>query len=266
VNAHDTSHELFEQLAVGHALNALEPEDEQTFLKHLLGCAPCERAVAEHLETLTHLAFGASSPELLPASILEGIRAGITDSGRAGSFPVSAGTAPVSLDAARVRRRDRTVRFTTAVLGAAASIVLVAALVFVNQGLKAKEHNAKVNAAQLNTVVNSLLVSGSRKIDLHGSDGRRGVVVMHGNKASLVVAGVPANDPRNSVYVLWEKYGTKVEPIKTFDLTSSEATVIDNVNLGAGASTLSQFVITREQGRVAPAEGSHQPAVVSGNA
>jgi hypothetical protein len=249
VNAHDTSHELFEQLAVGHALNALEPEDEQTFLKHLLGCAPCERAVAEHLETLTHLAFGASSPELLPAS-----------------FPVSAGTAPVSLDAARVRRRDRTVRFTTAVLGAAASIVLVAALVFVNQGLKAKEHNAKVNAAQLNTVVNSLLVSGSRKIDLHGSDGRRGVVVMHGNKASLVVAGVPANDPRNSVYVLWEKYGTKVEPIKTFDLTSSEATVIDNVNLGAGASTLSQFVITREQGRVAPAEGSHQPAVVSGNA
>jgi hypothetical protein len=263
VTARETSHELFEQLAVGHALNALEPEDEQVFLKHLLGCAPCERAVAEHLETLTHLAFGASASEAPPASILEGIRAGITDSGRSGSFPMPA---PVSLDAARIRRRDRTVRFTTAVLGAAASIVLVAALVFVNQGLKAKEHNAKVNAAQLSTVVNSLLVPGSRKIDLSGSDGRKGVVVLHGNKASLVVAGVPANDPSNSVYVLWEKYGTKVEPVKTFDLTSSDATVIDDVDLGTGASSLSQFVITREQGRTAPKEGSHQPAVVSGNA
>jgi hypothetical protein len=263
VTARDTSHELFEQLSVGHALNALEPEDEQAFLKHLLGCAPCERAVAEHLETLTHLAFGVSSAEDPPASILQGIRAGIADSGRAASFPLPA---PASLDAARIRRRDRTVRWTTAVLGAAASVVLLAALVFVNQGLKAKEHDAKFSAAQLNTVVNSLLVPGSRKIDLIGGDGRRGVVVLHGGKASLVVAGVPANDARNSVYVLWEKYGTQVEAVKTFDLSSSAATVIDDVTLATGSGDVSQFVITREQGRVAPPEGSHQPSVVAGNA
>jgi hypothetical protein len=263
VTARDPSHELFEQLAVGHALNALEPEDEQLFLQHVLGCAPCERAVAEHLETLTHLAFGASSPEAPPASILEGIRSGIAESGRAGSFPVPA---PASLDAARTRRQDRTVRWSTAVLGAAASIVLLAALVFVNQGLKSKEHDAKVNAAALNSVVNSLLVPGSRKIDLSGSEGRKGVVVLHGRKASLVIAGVPANDASNSVYVLWEKFGTKVEAVKAFDLSSTDATVIDNVNLATGSGALSQFVITREQGRAAPTEGSHQPAIVAGTA
>ena len=48
----ERSHERFEELAVGHALAALEPEDEQTFLLHLRGCAACERAVAANSETL----------------------------------------------------------------------------------------------------------------------------------------------------------------------------------------------------------------------
>jgi hypothetical protein len=260
VNARDTSHELFEQLAVGHALNALEPEDEQAFLHHVLGCAACERAVAEHLETLTHLAFGVSSPDAPPASILEGIRAGVAESGRAGAFP-----APVSLDAARTRRQDRTVRWTTAVLGAAASIVLLAALVFVNQGLKSREHDATLSAANLNSVVDSLLVNGSRKVELAGANGSKGVVVVNGTTASLVIAGVPANDSK-SVYVLWEKYGVgKIRHVKTFDVTSGRPTLIKNVDLGSDVTALSQFVVTREAGRTAPAV-SQQPAVVAGNA
>ena len=37
-------HERFEELAAGHALGALEPEDEQAFLAHVPACARCERA------------------------------------------------------------------------------------------------------------------------------------------------------------------------------------------------------------------------------
>jgi len=55
VTVRDDTHALYDQLAVGHALSALEPEDEQAFLAHLPGCAACERALAEHTETLAHL-------------------------------------------------------------------------------------------------------------------------------------------------------------------------------------------------------------------
>ena len=39
-------HERFEELAVGHALSALEPEDEQVFREHLAACTRCQRDVA----------------------------------------------------------------------------------------------------------------------------------------------------------------------------------------------------------------------------
>ena len=62
MNAHDR----FDELAVGHALSALEPEDEVVFLAHLPGCASCERALADHRETLGHLAYAAADEEPPP--------------------------------------------------------------------------------------------------------------------------------------------------------------------------------------------------------
>ena len=253
----NVSHELYEQLAVGHALSALEPEDEQTFLAHLPGCAACELALAEHTETLAHLAYDAASVAP-PASILEGIRAGVAESGRAGAFP-----APVSLDAARTRRRDRTVRWTTAVVGAAAAAVMVLALVLVNHGLQSKENRTQQAKSQLNSAVASLLVSGSRKVDLTGDGGGTGVVVVHGSTASFVAAGLPVNDRSNSIYVLWEKsrFGD-VRAVGTFDIRSTDPTVVNNLHL-TNASDVRSFIVTVEKGRTAPAL-STQPAVVSG--
>ena len=39
-------HQRFDELAVGHALGALEPGDEQDFLRHAASCARCDRAVS----------------------------------------------------------------------------------------------------------------------------------------------------------------------------------------------------------------------------
>ncbi len=257
MNAPDTTHARFEELAAGHALAALEPEDEQAFLAHLPACAACSVALAEHLDTLGHLAYDTASVEP-PASILDGIRAGIADSGRSGAFP-----APVSLDAARTLRRDKTVRWTTAALGAAASLILVAALVLMNRGLQSKANQTQQANAKLNAAVASLLVDGSREVNLTGSQGK-GVVVVNGSKASFVAAGLPVNDRSNSIYVLWAKSRSGgVNAVGTFDITSSNPTVVNNLKIGSPAG-IATFMVTRETGRKAPAL-STQPAVVAGD-
>ena len=251
-------HELYEQLAVGHALSALEPEDEQVFLAHLPACAACARALVEHAETLSHLAYGTAAAEP-PPSLLEGIRAGVAESGRAGAFP-----APVSLDAARARREGKTVRRTTALVGVAAAIVMVTSLVFVNHGLKSQERNAKVSAANVTQAVSALLVSGAHSVNLRGSQGTA-VAVVNGDRVSLVMAGLPVNNTANSIYVLWEKsrFGD-VRPIGTFDVRSGGVAVLNGLHLDS-ATTLKSFIVTRERGRSAPALTT-QPAVVAGDA
>lgn len=258
MNAAETSHTPYDELAVGHALSALEPEDEQRFLAHLLGCAACERALAEHTETLGHFAYDVTS-EVPPSSILEGIRAGVTASGRAGAFP-----APLSLDVARTRRQ-RTVRLMTAAVGAAAALVLVVSLAVANRGLTADEHETQAANARLTAAVSQLLVPGARKIDLTG-DGGRGAVIVNGQNVSLVMSGVESNDPHNSVYVLWQQttFGD-VRAVGTFDVSSDDVAVVNGLRLDSSVATVKTFMVTRESGRVAPPRTT-QPIVVAGDA
>ena len=151
-------HDKYAELAVGHALNALEPEDEVTLLEHLPGCAACAGAVAEHRETLGHLSYAVASEEP-PPSLLEGIRAGVAASGRAGAFPP-----PVSLAA----RRVRTVPLTTALIGVAASVVLVAALALANLTLSSRNADLRRQDAAFQRTVSGLLTKGAQRFELTG--------------------------------------------------------------------------------------------------
>src|SRR3954468_21696155 len=49
-------HETWDELAVGWALHALEPEDEAVFARHLPDCTRCARTVAETVEVMAALA------------------------------------------------------------------------------------------------------------------------------------------------------------------------------------------------------------------
>src|SRR4051812_23044323 len=49
-------HEVFDELAVGWALHALEPEDETVFARHLPDCPRCARTVVETEEVMAALA------------------------------------------------------------------------------------------------------------------------------------------------------------------------------------------------------------------
>src|SRR3954449_11244083 len=60
-------HDAFDELAAGHALNAIEPGDEQTFLAHLDGCAQCQRSLADFSEVAAGLALSsADEPQQQP--------------------------------------------------------------------------------------------------------------------------------------------------------------------------------------------------------
>jgi hypothetical protein len=249
-----TDHSAYDLLAAGYALSALEPEDEQLFLAHAPGCARCERAAAEHRETLAHLAYGAPH-EALPPTLLAGLRAGIAESERSLDLP-----APVRFDLQRDRRRVRWVRPMSALAGAAASVLVVTALLVANRGLTSQQRDAQLTAQRLSTTVSSLLVPGARKVDLTGQGGR-GAVIVNGGSLSLVLSGVAANDRRASIYVLWEKttFGD-VRAVGSFDVAAEPVSVINHLRL-TGADTITTFILTREPGRTPPVRTVQSPVL-----
>jgi hypothetical protein len=254
----DDGHAPFDALAAGFALSALEPEDELLFLTHLAHCPACEHEVAAHCEIVAHLAF-ATPDEAPPASLLNGIRAGV-----AGRRDDDAPPAPPNLDAARERRRSRSAALATGLVGTAAALLVAVALLVLGRGPTAKERNAQLVADRLTSTASSLLVPGARKVVLEG-DGARGAVIVNGRSVSLVMSGVAVNDRRSSVYVLWEKttFGD-VRAVGSFDVTSSALSVINNLRL-ASADTVRAFIVTHEHGRAVPVR-TLEPPVLAGEA
>jgi hypothetical protein len=59
-------HDPFEELAAGYALNALEPADEQLFLRHAWECPDCMQALADYREVAMALADTAPPAEPSP--------------------------------------------------------------------------------------------------------------------------------------------------------------------------------------------------------
>jgi hypothetical protein len=237
------AHARYDELAVGHALNALEPEDEVEFLAHLRSCAACTDAVAEHRETLGHLAYAVASDDPPPA-LLEGIRAGVAASGGAGAFP-----APVASLADR--RRTRTVKLTTALVGVAASVVLVVALLIANVSLSSRNSDISKQDLAVQRLVSSLLTSGAQRVELAPQAGSGNVVaVVHDGAVDLVLSGVSANDPATSTYVLWQQNAHGVSAAGTFDVRRQGLTL---VNTGLRVTDgVEQLMITKEAGRTAP--------------
>jgi anti-sigma-K factor RskA len=88
VSDHPSGHGLFEELAAGYALDALEPADEQRFLRHVRGCPPCAAALERYRDVATALAHTAPPGE--PSALLASRIASMAQPG-ASPEPVSTG-------------------------------------------------------------------------------------------------------------------------------------------------------------------------------
>lgn len=264
-------HLPFEELAVGHALSALEPEEEQRFVRHLAACARCERDVAEHQATMGHLAY-ATDEEEPPPSLLEGIRAGVLASGRAASLPDRVGDGsdgtsdrPVADElSARRRRADmtRAARW-TAVAAAAALVVSLGAW---NVALRSDRDAWQERGGRLEAAVRELGQAGTRTVPLTSEEGQVVAVAMvHDREMSLVVDGLAPNGAETT-YVLWAQAPEgDVRPVAAFDVAQRDLDVVRNLPLEGGLDGVTALLVSREPGKVAPSTPAG-PVLASGEA
>ena len=265
----DDPHEQYVQLVVGHALDALEPDEEQLLLRHLAGCARCSRDLANHRESLAELAH-ATDPVEPPASLWDGIREQVL-ARDPGAFSTThaplvapSPTVPDELAARREARGRRSGRALVSVAAAAvAAAVGLGAWNVVLQG----DRDAQVQArSSLAAAVAALEAGPSRTVPLADKEGRAlAVAVLQEDRLSLVLEGLPANDATDSTYVVWGQTGAgQPGALAAFDVDDGGVAVVRDLALPAGP-TPEMLLITREAGRTAPSSTT-QPVLASGRA
>ena len=260
-------HVVFEELAAGHALSALEPEDEQQFLQHLTVCSRCADEVAEHREIVALLAYASDAGEPPPA-LLDGIRArlGSASSSRPvdRTGPASA-EGPASLAAARERRGLRSAG-AARWLGAAAAAALVLSLGAWNLSLQADRSELRDRNQRLAVAVQELGRPDTRDVPLQSENGDVvAVAVVQDRQVSLVLDGLEPNSSGTS-YVLWAQgEGGELRPVDAFDVSTPGTDVVRDLTVAGGTADVSAFHVSLEPGDAAPAAPSSAP-VASGQA
>lgn len=261
-------HEVFDELAVGWALHALEPEDEAVLARHLPDCPRCARTIAETQEVM-----GAMAADLLPAEPSEGLRGRLrdavaqTEQVRPPAPPTGAGghrtarmqreaatdpglrlpSAPTTAD--RVPVPQRALLFTLA-----AAVAGIVGLGLWNVALSSDRERAVEVAAEQSAVVEEVLRPGARVVaQLSDDDGRAlATVVTRDGDLQVVSQGLPVNDDTAETYVLWGVGDDAPVPLGTFDVNRSRLDVQAVVSPPTGAGSFSQFAVSLEPGRQPP--------------
>jgi hypothetical protein len=244
-------HDEFEELAAGHALNALEPADELRFLDHLAGCGDCRRSLAEFSEIAAGLALTSSddADSAPPADLWSAIRAEIDDDA----------LAPVAVPSGGGRPRRRQVW-----LSAAAAVALVAAGVIGWQVAgSGSPHRDSVQSA----LANCRGTTGCRVVHLSNSSNTNesAFLMITGKDVRVATASLPAIDANRERYVLWQmpQDGRPIGVV-AFPLTGKHAATVAHGTLTQDYDNTTAFAISREQGTSIPAMPS--PPVVIGSA
>lgn len=278
-------HAEFEELAVGHALDALEPFDEARLLEHLPSCSRCRLALGEHREVAAWLAYAVDPVEepALPPLLAEVIAAAASnmpadpfalhspvpsaaqprdDSGdsadRASAAAADERDVPAG-DLTRVRRPAGRMRI--ALVGgqrpprllAGAALALAVLLTGVVVGVRASNPStATRNADPAQLALEAVAQPGAVISKLGHTDGHAGSgsAVLAAGHTVLVVDGLAPNQPAKAHYVVWQVTGADTKrALRSFDVHASGAVPVD---LGR-ASTVEEagtprFAVTLERG------------------
>jgi anti-sigma-K factor RskA len=250
-----TDHAGYDELAVGWALHALEPEDEAMFLAHLPGCERCARTVDQTREVMSAMAT-----DLPPAEPSEGllgrIRAAVDETGQLPEPPAAVAVRPVRAvppPRASAPSPSRWRRVVPVGLVAAALAAIVG-LGLWNVVLASDRDKLQTTVAEQSAVMQGLLSPGRATIaPLKSPDGKPvATVVARGDQVNLIMQGLAVNDPSANTYVLWSMDDGNAESLATFDVTSSQ---IAMKTVGSGSTGFSQhdiYGISLEPGRKAP--------------
>ncbi len=277
MNALHRPHAHYEELVAGHALYALEPEDEQELLRHLQGCASCQRDLQAHRDTLGHLAHVGDDAEP-PPGLWDAIRREVvaesgpqafasrpvptsappaTSSAASSSGSAVVPPAPVAdLAAARGRRPGRHRA------AAWVSVAAAALAVFAAAGVWTERDRQGELSRELQDQVSALQTAPARDVRLTDDTGEvQAVALVQPDRLSLVVDGLPRNDVTSTCYVLWGRTGSgPVRALAVFDVRD-DLDVVRDVPYPASDGAPDLLLVTREAGRTAPAVTAETPLV-----
>ncbi|MGY2130350.1 anti-sigma factor [Blastococcus sp. SYSU DS0617] len=247
--------EAFEELAVGWALHALEPEDAELFLTHLDGCPYCRQLVEETAEVMASMAGAAPAAEP-PRSLGERLRAEVARTPQDTPYAVAGApagasarpaeppaAAPVAVPAPRRRWMAALV---------AAALAAVVGLGGWTVALLDDRDEAQRTAAAQAALVDQLLRPGpATVVPVDTDDGRTVATLLARDDGVQVVSqGLPANDVDAETYVLWGLDEGTPRALGTFDVTGSDVQ-LSSIEVD-GADDFPGYGISIEPGDSAP--------------
>ncbi|HWO69098.1 MAG TPA: anti-sigma factor [Umezawaea sp.] len=245
-----------EELAVGWAMHALEPDEEARLRSHLPECETC-RLTVRNTEAVT-AAIGSSVDQIdPPARLRSRLMEAIEHTPQEQPSPVVAKVPdrqevaePISLDSRRSVKAKR-----TRVLLAAAAVILVAVVTGVVGtqigSLSNQVEAQKSRTDQLEHTFRLATDPVTRKVVLRTPDGTPMAVLFSGDDdAAVIPEGMPANDLGSQTYVVWGTSGNGPVALATFDVRPGAQDIMLAWNKDAYAHK--GFAISLEQGKVAP--------------
>jgi hypothetical protein len=261
-------HVLFDELAVGWALHALEPEDESIFAAHLGGCSRCTRTVAETSAVMA--AMAADLPVAEPSDDLRTrLAAAVAETEqvpapRRTQRPEVPDSAPEP-EPVRIPRARPSVRRLAPAALVAAAVAAIVGLAGWNVVLARSQEKLSSTVAAQSQVMDSLLTPGHQAIaglrDIREDGKQLATVVAHDRRVDVVARALSVNNSTSSTYVLWGMQGDTPVPLGTFDVVRN---ALDVRHVDAGQANLdrySTFGVSLETGRRAPAAPTHMVAV-----
>ena len=269
-----SEHQRWEELAVGSALHALEPADEEAFAGHLPVCDSCRRLVDEMNDVAGELAYTAG-PTDPPPWLWSGISAAVTSSDRPPLPPPSESAPPrrtraitpaAENDPEPAGGKPVWLRSTAlALVAGLIGIVGLSGVVLFGRYMQVRSNKAAADR-QLSAVLNCAASAGCSVVPLKAQAGSAAsaVALVRAGNLQLVVNRLPPTD-RNSTYVLWVgNADSSMTGVGKF-LNPSTGRHLISPDLTSATANLAgrTLAVTREPGRRIPARPSTPPTLVS---
>ncbi|SFL17430.1 anti-sigma factor domain-containing protein [Geodermatophilus ruber] len=276
-------HERFDQLAVGWALHALEPEEEALVAAHLPECLRCLRTVAETAEVMGAMATDLPQPspaERLRAQLRAAVEqtpqvprlddppgpaepAGPVPAARPGRDPTTGPPdyrVPPPLDDDVAPSAWRRVLPNALV---AAVVAAILALGTWNVVLGTARDEARTAAAEQAGILNALLAPGRTAVAALSDDDGAAVatVVVRTGQLQVVTHGLPVNDDERQTYVVWGIGEGADVALGTFDVVHPRMELKTVGSASTGPDGYATYGISLEPGRQAPPEPSEYVAI-----
>ena len=279
---HASTHERWDELAVGFALTALEPDEMERFIEHLVAfCPQCQLSVDETASVGAEIGRALPGPVVVPSETLRhsvlsaalAARPAVPQTTadlppvRSISPAVDRPVAPSEVAPAQTRmgsgahrvvdlserRARRTSRSASWLVAAAAAVVALVLSVATVSALHAKSRNS-AELRQYQQAITASLSTAGQVVPLKSESGANIASVVAHNDSVNVVSLDLAPNPKTTTYVLWGISGKTVGPtaLGVFDISGTNVQTTQVATDSRGYKSFKQYAVSREPGHTPP--------------